>query len=223
MNKEIREFLGSHAANLIEDNMIVGLGTGRTANSFVKALAKRCELGLKIKAVASSLQTEKLSSQLGIDVLNINDVDRIDVTVDGADEVDEERNIIKGGGGALLREKILSFASDKFVVLIEDSKLVKKIGEFPLPVEIVPYGCWVAKKKIELLNLECKWRMNEEEFFLTDNNNFLLDIYFNSFIEDPIELQEALKNIPGVVETGLFLNMADQILIGSSTKTVTIL
>jgi len=206
---------GEKAASLIENGMIVGLGSGTTSMKFIEALTKQVEAGLRIQAVASSRASAELAKQGGIEVIDINSVPRIDITVDGADEIDTKKRMIKGGGGAHVREKILATSSDEMVVVVDESKLVGQVGTKKLPVEIIFFGSPATRMKIEALGYSGKWRLNEDEtFFITENGNLLLDLHFNEPPKAPEHLHEALLNVPGVVDTGFFFNIAGRVVVG---------
>lgn len=212
---------GEKAATMIEDDMIVGLGTGSTAAYFIQALIKK---KLRIKTVASSQRSEEMAKAGGLHVLNINEVNRIDITVDGADEIDHQRRLIKGGGGAHVREKILACASSEMIVIADESKVVTKLGKTKLPVEILPYGHNFAKLRIESLGYSSSWRVADvtsllQELYVSENGNFILDIHFPSLLKNPEEVHAKLLEIPGVVDTGFFFNLAKKAIIGRSDGT----
>ncbi len=201
------------SVEFIEDGMIVGLGTGSTVNLMIDSLAKRIKKGLKIKAVATSKLTYQLAGALGIEVLDLELVDKIDITIDGADEVDPDLNGIKGGGAALLYEKIVASNSTKNIWIIDSSKVVKKLGKFPLPVEVIPYGSNLLFSKFEKMNFNPSFRKNEGKNFTTDGGHFLIDLCLKK-IDDPVRMEEELKTYAGVVEVGLFTNIADMVIVG---------
>lgn len=212
---------GEKAVSFIEDGMIVGLGTGTTAAYFIEALIVKCKQGMKIKAVASSERSSEMAKSGGIPILDINDVTYIDVTVDGADEIDSKKRMIKGGGGAHVREKILASSSSEMIVIIDESKVVSSIGHCKLPIEIVPYGSLFTQKKLEQLGLSGKWRCCNasnlsQELYVTENGNFLLDIYFERPPSSPEKTNEEIMQIPGVVDTGFFFDLASKVIIGKA-------
>jgi ribose 5-phosphate isomerase A len=208
------------AVELIEDGMIVGLGTGTTAHWAIRRVAERIREGLNLTAVASSKQSERLAVELGIPTVSISEITAIDLTIDGADEVDGSLNLIKGGGGALLREKILAANSTRLIIIVDDSKIVDTLGRFPLPVEIVPFAANLTAAKLSGLGCNPVVRMKDGSPFVTDNGNLIADCHF-SFIADPAQLSNELNGIPGVVENGLFVQMADLIIIGSGNGVAT--
>ena len=213
----IKKRVGIFATELIEDDMLVGLGTGSTAYFFIERLAERCRDGLNIKAVASSEASQTLAKKGAIPLTDINELTHLDITVDGADEVDPKKRMIKGGGGALLREKIIATMSKEMIVIIDESKLCDKLGKHKLPVEVVPFACLATKHQIEELGYSGSWRKAKDgTLYITDNNNYLFDIHFPTPREAPEQDHTALMHIPGVVETGFFFNLATQIIIGFS-------
>lgn len=192
------------AVELIQSGMIVGLGSGSTASWAIRKIGEKVKAGLQINAVASSLKTEQLAKQLMIPVVDPSKVQRIDIAIDGADEVDKKGNLIKGGGGSLLREKIIAYASERFHVMVGESKIVEQLGKkFALPVEIVPFATELTLRQIKMLECEVVLRRSGDQLFISDNGNFVADCKF-AFISDPSWLDVKLKMIPGVVETGLF-------------------
>lgn len=208
---------GQAAADLIEEGMLVGLGTGSTTAFFIEALGKRCKEGLKILAVATSLQSIRQAEPLGIPFKDADTVASLDVTVDGADEIDPQKNMIKGGGGALFREKLLAQSSREMIVIVDETKLVDHLGGHPLPIEIAPFVYRSTIQRIEANGYQGVIRMTREnKFFLTDNGNYIFDInYANAKpIKDPIAEHERLKSITGVIETGLFFHVAGRVVIG---------
>ena len=203
------------ALTLVEDGMTLGLGTGSTAARFVDLVGQKVKAGLRVRCVPTSEATRAQAERLGIPLITLDQQPFLDLTVDGADELDSELRLIKGGGGALLIEKIVATASGRMVVIADASKQVETLGRFPLPVEIVRFGFGATRNMIEVLAAdagcrgEIKQRMRPDgQPFVTDSGNFLLDCAFGR-IDEPEALDEALKLIPGVVENGLFLGIAD--------------
>lgn len=207
------------AIQYIKDGMIVGLGTGSTAYWAIRYLGEKVKQGMQVTAIATSDETERLALQCGIKVCEMDAVDHIDIDIDGADEVDRRLNLIKGGGGALLREKIVASASKAFIVIGDESKMVEMLGRFPLPVEIIPFAWQHTAKRLSLLGCQTAIREKEARPFITDNGNYILDCHFSS-ISDPAALQQQINNIPGVVENGLFVKMATLVIIGYNDGTV---
>ncbi|WP_027630602.1 ribose-5-phosphate isomerase RpiA [Ruminiclostridium cellobioparum] len=201
------------AAEYIEDNMTVGLGTGSTAYYVIERVGELVKHGLNIKAVATSLSTANIASGFNIPLVSIDEVERIDLAIDGVDEIDGGFNAIKGGGGALFREKMVAALADRVIWIMDSSKVVDAIGTFPLPVEILTYGYNHILRKLELLSLSPVLRLKSDGPFLTDNHNYIVDLHIGKGF-DIKYVSEQLKAIPGVLETGLFLNMCDRIIVG---------
>ncbi|MFM7085264.1 MAG: ribose-5-phosphate isomerase RpiA [Hyphomicrobium sp.] len=209
------------ALTYVVPGMTLGLGTGSTSAYFVDLLAKKIQTGLKVLCVPTSEKTKIQAEKHRIPLTTLEDVPFLDLTVDGADEIDKDLRLIKGGGGALLREKIVATASDRMVVIADETKLVQNLGAFPLPVEVVQFGLKSTLNMIEMLASdagcqgEIRLRVNADGTpFCTDSGNYLIDCAFGH-IKDPESLDEALKFVPGVVENGLFLGVADLVIIGS--------
>lgn len=214
---QIKQALGEKAASLVLDGMLVGLGTGSTAAYFIKSLIKRVRAGLKITCVSSSNASSKLAHDGGIEVLDMSEVDSIDLVVDGADEVDPQKRLIKGKGGALLREKILAAASKQMVVIVDESKLVEELGRSGLPVEILPFGARATIAHLDKLGLKGKLRASsntKDAFYITDNGNYIFDVTYPTLFSEPEKTHAAIIQIPGVIETGFFFNLASRLLIG---------
>jgi len=204
------------AANLVENNSIVGLGTGTTASFFIEALANRCQKSLSIKAVASSISSQSLAKKLKIQLIDIDKIDHIDIYIDGADEVDQNKQMIKGRGGALLKEKILASFSKKTIILIEEKKKVEMLGSVLLPVEITPFASNLTKIQLEKLGYFSTFRMSKENrLFITDNQNYILDLKLLHFLDDPKNAHETLISVPGVIETGIFIDLADTVIVAN--------
>lgn len=221
--EEAKKAAGRKAAEFIEEGMVVGLGSGSTAAYFIEALIERRKQGLKIEAVASSHASAKQAQKGGIPVIDINATLHIDLTVDGADEIDPQKRMIKGGGGAHVREKILAAASRELIVIVDETKLVPALGTCKLPVEILFYGSPSTRKKLEQAGYFGKWRMSKEgQLFMTENGNLLLDIQFPSPPLFPEMDHEKIIQIPGVVDTGFFFHLAGRVIVGFSNGNVEI-
>jgi ribose 5-phosphate isomerase A len=206
------------ALEFIQEGMVVGLGSGSTATHFIQLLGEQVQHGLKIRGIASSKASEELALSLGIPIVSFNTCPEIDVTVDGADEVAPGLALIKGGGGALLREKIVASASRTFIVVADSSKLVDYLGRFPLPVEVIPMAAPLVAKKLSGLGFRSSVRrLPTDSEFITDEGNLILDCVSGT-ISDPYKLAALIRQIVGVVEHGLFLNMADTALIASGSN-----
>lgn len=209
------------SVDYIEDGMRVGLGTGSTAAWMVRCLGALVrENGLNIQAVPTSTRTAQLATEVGINVVTLEEARWLDVTIDGADEVDGEMNLIKGGGGALLQEKIVATASDQMVVIADVGKQVDRLGAFPLPVEVVPFGWKTTKALIEellismdVLGRETHLRLTDSTPFVTDEGNYILDLQLGR-IGDAHQMSMVLNQIPGVVENGLFIDICDVVVLG---------
>jgi ribose 5-phosphate isomerase A len=206
---------GKAAAELIQEGMLVGLGTGSTAAFFIEALGKRCQEGLKISAVATSQHSTRQAQQVGIPLEDPEIVTSLDITVDGADEMDHHKNMIKGGGGALLREKLLAQASHEMIVVIDETKLVNQLGAALVPVEVTRFVYHTTFKRLEAHGYQGVLRCTHDYTpFITDNGNYIVDIQYNTPILDPMKEHERLKSLTGVIETGLFFNIAKRVVIG---------
>jgi ribose 5-phosphate isomerase A len=212
-----KKIAAEYSVNYIEDGMIVGLGTGSTVSLMLHKLGERIKTGLNITAVSTSQATTKIATSLGIKIVKLSEVDQIDVTIDGADEVDENLNGIKGGGGALLHEKIIASNSKRNIWIVDSSKLVKTLGKFPLPVEVVKLGYTHLCVKLENIGYKPNLRLSGDKPFITDDNNYILDLQVGS-ISNPIDLDTKLKRYAGVVETGLFYGIADTVVAGVGGK-----
>jgi ribose 5-phosphate isomerase A len=212
---EIKRLLGEKSAALVEAGMLVGLGTGTTASYFIESLIKRCKKGLKIQAVASSIQSLNMANEGGIPIYDMDKVTSIDLTVDGADEIAPSNDLIKGRGGALVREKILASSSKRLVIIVDDSKLVNVLGKAHLPVEIIPFGYTATINKLNKMGYEGKLRKKDQSsFYVTDNGNYIFDIDSPIEFINPEEDHKKLISIPGVVDTGFFFNLVSDVLVG---------
>lgn len=209
------------AVDFVEDGMRVGLGTGSTAAWMVRCLGELVrEDGLKIKGVPTSTRTAALAREVGIEVISLDEARWLDLTIDGADEFDAELNLIKGGGGALLQEKIVATASDQMIVIADVGKEVERLGAFPLPVEVIPFGWQTTKALVEemlismdVLGRSASLRMNGDRPFMTDEGNHILDLHLNR-IGNARQLAMVLNQVPGIVENGLFIDICDIVVLG---------
>ncbi|MFN0065703.1 MAG: ribose-5-phosphate isomerase RpiA [Chlamydiales bacterium] len=202
---EIKKGLGQEAAKLVQNGMLVGLGTGTTATYFIDSLIERCRQGLKIEVVSSSVRSQERAAKGGIPVIDMNRVVSIDLSIDGADEIDPKNRMIKGGGGAHVREKIVASASKLFVVIVDESKLVDCLGKFGLPIEILSFGLASTINKLEKLGYHGSVRKTADSLYITDNGNYIFDIHAPDRFENPEKDHDAIVNIPGVVDSGFFL------------------
>lgn len=203
----------ARAIEEVQDGMLVGLGTGSTAAYAVRGLAKRQAEGLRITGTPTSRATEALARNLGITLVSFEDVSRVDLTIDGADEVDPKVRAIKGGGGALLREKIVAAASDRVIIIVDSSKSVQKLGRFRLPVEVLPFASGYVESQLSQFDvLVARRSLPNGNPFVTDHGGYIFDLDFGQ-ISDPDALAAAIDNVPGVVEHGLFLTEIDEAVI----------
>ena len=211
-----KQLAAEKAVSFLENGMTIGLGTGSTAYWAIEKIGEKVNKeGWKIKAIATSIGSEDQARGLGIPIVDFSSVRSIDVTIDGADEVDPRLQLIKGGGGALLREKIVATNSKQMIVVADESKWVETLGKFPLPVEVVHFGWERTFDKLQVLGCEAKRRMNGTLPFLTDNGNYIIDCAFG-VIKDPPGLQELVNAITGVVDNGLFIHIASKLVLGFS-------
>src|SRR5579864_4013196 len=207
-NDQEKEAAARASLQYVKDGQVVGLGTGSTAAYFIKLLGEKVKNGLRIRGIPTSVRSEELARSLGIPIITLDDCQEIDVTVDGADEVDPELRLIKGGGGAALREKIVASATKQLVIVADVSKRVQRLGKFPLPVEVIRFAQVLVMKRIRELGADVQLRMNADgKPFVTDEHNHILDCRFGQ-IPDPDGLARKLSDMPGVVEHGLFIGMA---------------
>lgn len=202
----LKEVVGKEAVKYVENGMIVGLGTGSTVFYFVHALADRVKEGLNIQMVSTSIQTVELAKSLGLNIKELEEIDHIDLAVDGVDEIDKNFNAIKGGGAALFREKIVADIAKEVIWIYDESKDVEKLGKFNLPVEILPFGYSHTVRKLTEAGLNPVIRKKDGEILITDNHNYIADLHLG-YGFDIEEVKQKLANIVGVVEHGLFLNM----------------
>ena len=225
MEKKInsgKKIAATKSMEFIDPKKIIGLGTGSTVNYLINKIHETFILnGQSITAVSTSTETTDLASSLGINIIDLDQVDELNVVIDGADEVDPENNLIKGGGGALLMEKIVASCSEQFIIIVDSSKIVSNLGKFPLPVEVVQFGSERIKASIErfLISLgyqtpKVTFRRSASNKYVTDQQNYILDLHLNEIL-DPKTLSLGLLQIVGVVEVGLFINMASKIIIGN--------
>jgi ribose 5-phosphate isomerase A len=202
-----------HALGMIADGAVIGLGTGRAATEFIHALGRRVQAGLRVRGVPTSQASADLARQLGVPLTTLDEVESLDAAFDGADEVDPNGDLIKGYGGALVREKIVAASAKKFVVLVGPEKLVPKLGaRGKLPVEVVPFGVALVRRKLHALGLDVEVRQHDGKPFVTDNGNHILDARVAG-LERPEGLEREVVALPGVVGTGLFIGMANTVLV----------
>jgi ribose 5-phosphate isomerase A len=210
---EAKALVATRAVEFVEDGMAVGLGTGTTSVMFIKALGEKVKAGLKIRCVASSDASHNLAASLGIDVTTFAELPELDLYIDGADEIGPGLALIKGGGGALLREKIVASAAKTFIVVADSTKLVDALGKFPLPIEVIKMALPLVAQKLTALGLSPTQRLNKDGSpYFTDEQNYILTCA-STRITDPVATAAAIRSIVGVVEHGLFLHMASLALI----------
>ena len=212
MTDEYKQVAAHKALELVQDGMLIGLGSGSTARHFTEGLGRLVAEGLKVRGVPTSRATAELAAERGIPIVT-ELVGQIDLTVDGADEVDPSLNLIKGRGGALSREKLVAAASKRFVIVVDESKLVKQLGNGVLPVEVLPFLWRSTAERVTALGVSLVLRGGEEVPFVTDNGNLILDVSVEGGIKNPTDLGVELKKVTGVVEHGLFVGMTDTVIV----------
>lgn len=213
-----KEAAAEASLRFIRDGQVVGLGTGSTAAYFIRLLGKQVRAGLRVRGIPTSVRSRELAVVLGIPLTTLDECQEIDVTVDGADEVDPELRLIKGGGGALLREKIVASATKQLVIVVDATKRVSVLGKFPLPVEVIQFAQALVAKKIAALGAEVTLRLEASGApYVTDENNHILDCRFGE-IPDADGLARRLSDMPGVVEHGLFIGMASTVLVARGSE-----
>jgi ribose 5-phosphate isomerase A len=219
-NDQEKEAAARASLRFIKDGQVVGLGTGSTAAHFIQLLGEQVKQGLRVRGIPTSVRSKELAESLGIPLTTLDECQEIAVTVDGADEVDPQLRLIKGGGGALLREKIVASATKQLVIVADASKQVKMLGKFPLPVEVIRFSQALVSKRITALGANVQLRVdNSGKPFVTDENNHILDCHFGE-IRDPEALARQLSDMPGVVEHGLFIGMASVALLARGSEII---
>lgn len=219
ISNRLKNLASVKAVEFIKSGMVIGLGTGTTAEFAISEIAKRVKSGKlsSLICIPSSVKTEKFAADLGLNIINFDEISEIDITIDGADEVDRSLNLIKGGGGALLREKVLAQNSRRNIVVIHESKLSQKLGEkWSVPVEVLPFALETEKRYLGGLGAAVNLRIAENDLpFLTDQNNYIIDANFGT-IENPEKLSTQLEKRAGIIEHGLFVDIADDVIVGCS-------
>jgi len=213
--ERMKQLACQHAVQEVRDGMVLGLGTGSTVYYFLQELGRMVREGLRITGVPTSVQTAQLATQLTIPLTTLDDHPYLDLAVDGADEVDDDLNLVKGAGGALLREKITAASAVRVLIVVDESKVVHQLGaRYPVPVEVVPFGHTPATRALEGLGAQVTLRRGADgQTWVSDNGNYILSCYFGP-IADPVALQKQLLAIPAVIDSGLFIGMTDTVLIG---------
>ena len=208
-----KQIAAQEAVSRIKDGMVIGIGSGSTVNEMLRFLAKRIESeGIRVSGIPSSLKTERLARELEIPLTTFAVHQKVDIAIDGTDEVDSNLHLIKGGGGSLVREKMVDMVADKFIVIADQSKMVKQLGNVAVPVEIVPYGWQATEKRLEQIGCQTNLRYRNGEIFVSDNQNYIIDCKFTE-IKEPARLHESIKRLVGVVETGIFTDMVHETII----------
>jgi len=216
MMDELKKQASIAALEAIKDGMIVGLGTGSTATHFIRELGVRVQAGLRVHGIPTSEESRKLAVEVGIPLTTLREHPIIDVTVDGADEVSDGLDLIKGLGGALVREKIVAHASKKVIIVVDETKLTGRLGlKAPIPVEVVPFAIEVVRGQLTLWRGEAKLREKEGKPFLSDNGNYILD-WWHGPIDQPWALEKQIKGVTGIVDSGIFANVASQVIAATS-------
>lgn len=216
---DLKRQAAARAVEQVRDGMKLGLGTGSTAKHFVELLGERVQAGLKVIGVPTSEATRADAERCGVPLTTLEEVDRLDLTVDGADEIDPNLELIKGGGGALLREKIVAAASDRMIVIADESKWVQTLGRFPLPIEVIPFGLGATRRAIEAVFAENGVsgemdirKAKDGHAFVTDGGHWIIDARLGRILDSP-RLAASLNSIPGVVEHGLFIGLAGTVVL----------
>lgn len=210
---QLKKLAGEKSTEFIKDGMVLGLGSGSTMYWTLKKLGELVQNGLAVKGIPSSKRTEGWAKEFGVPLTDFSETKRFDLAIDGADEIDPNLNLLKGGGGSLVREKIVNAAAERLIIVADESKIVTELGAFPLPVEVLPFGWEVTAERIAALGCVPHLRMKGEDAFVSDNGNYILDCQFEK-IPDPASLHTKLKLLLGVVETGLFVGIAEMAIIG---------
>ncbi len=211
---ELKKRAAERAVEFVQDGQVIGLGTGSTIFFAIQVLGRLVREGMNIVAIPTSVHTEGIAKEFGIPLTNLNHIEKIDIAIDGADEIDGEFNMIKGGGGALTREKLVAIFSSQRVIVVDEHKLVSQLGKgYPVPVEVLPFAWTRSMRLLEELGCTPQLRVKDGKVFVTDNENYIVDCKFDG-IENVAVLEKKIKFVPGVVESGLFVGICDVIVIG---------
>lgn len=219
MRDDAKRRAAERAVEFVSDNQIIGLGTGSTTRFAIEAIGRLVKEGLTVTGVATSLASAQMARDLGIPLADLNDVARIDVCIDGADEIDPRFDMIKGGGGALTREKLVALASSRRIIIVDEPKLVSQLGStHSLPVEVLPFAWSMSARLISEIGGKPQLRQKDQSSFVTDNGNYILDCEFGP-IADAVSLEKEIKLMPAVVECGLFIGIADTLIVAFDDRT----
>ena len=215
MKDELKKQAAERAIEFVRDGQIIGLGTGSTTRFAIEGLGHRVKQGLKIKGVPTSIGSERMARNLQIPLADLNDISRIDIDIDGADEIDGDFNMIKGGGGALTREKLVALATERVIIVVDESKLVKRLGHtWPVPVEVLPFAWSMSARLLTEMGSTPRLREKDGTVFVTDNGNYILDCAFGPITDAPL-LEKSIKQLSGVVEVGLFIGLCHTLVIAN--------
>ncbi len=214
MKDELKMRAAERAVEFVRDGMIIGLGTGSTTKFAIEGIGRLVKSGMKLTGVPTSITSERMANDLGIPLADLNEVSGIDIDIDGADEIDSAFNMIKGGGGALTREKLVAYASKQVIIVVDKEKLVERLGKsWAVPVEVLPFAWKMSARLLTDLGSKPLLREREGKVFETDNGNYILDCAFG-LIEDAPALEREIKQLPGIVEVGLFIGLCHKVVIG---------
>ncbi|BAC14655.1 ribose 5-phosphate isomerase [Oceanobacillus iheyensis HTE831] len=211
-----KQIAAQEAVRYIKDGMVIGIGSGSTVNEFLYCLAARMRKErLQVVGIPASKKSERLATELGIPLTTFATYQNVDIAIDGTDEIDDQLYLVKGGGGSLVREKMIDLVAETFIVIASGKKKIKKLGSFPVPVEVVPFGWQATEQRLQQFGCQTNLRMVEEDIFVSDNQNYIIDCDFKE-IDDAEALHRSLKQIVGVIETGIFINMVDKAIVADN-------